>query len=214
MDFSAVLDVIPFTEAFELFKSEVPLLVVYALGMAVYGIFIWHFYRQLATRDIMAFDISKYKRKRRYRVVQEVVGFILYIIKYAVLFPLFSFFWFAMLAFFLFFLSKSQSVEVMLVIAITLVSATRMLAYYSEDISKDVAKLIPFTLLGVFLVDPGFFSFEVLKGRFVEIPSLLHVAIGYLIFVVVLEMVLRLAYEVKVLVFDSGSAEGIEKEEE
>lgn len=203
MDIGGLPGIVLFNESFGLLKKEGPLLVVYALGMVAYCLFIWYFYRQLASRDVMAFDISEYKQIGKYRVVHEVFGFILYIIKYAILFPLFSFFWFAMLSFFLFFLSKSQSVEVILVIAITLVSATRMLAYYSEDISKDVAKLIPFTLLGVFLLDPSSFSFSLLEARFLEIPSLLHLAISYLMFVVILEMVLRLSFEIKVLIFDN-----------
>lgn len=198
---------IPFAEGFELFKEESLWLVAYAIAMSVYGIFVWHFYRKLAARDLMVFDISEYKSRRKHRVVREAVGLLFYFIKYAILFPVFSFFWFVMLSFFLFFLSKSRSLESILVIAITLVSSIRILAYYSEDLSKDLAKLIPFTLLGVFLVEPSFLSFSSLVERFLGVPALLHVAIGYLIFVCALEMVLRLAFEIKMLVFDDNSEE-------
>ena len=52
-----------------------------------------------------------------------------------------------------------------------------------------------------------FFSFSVLSGRVAEVPGIFHLVLAYLIFVIILEMVLRLAFEIKVLMFDGSIKE-------
>src|SRR3989339_656625 len=109
--FGNIFQAVPFKEMLLVLVDEVPMLIFYAVALAIYGIFVFHFYRQLAQRDVFVFDISEYKARREHAVIREIFGFVLYIIKYAVLFPLFSFFWFAMLAVFLFVLTKAQSIQ-------------------------------------------------------------------------------------------------------
>ena len=112
--------------------------------------------------------------------------------KYIVIFPIFSFLWFGLLSLFLFFLAKSQSVETILLISMTIVSAVRATAYYDENLSKDLAKMIPFTMLGVFVVEPTGFSLAVVWERLVSIPTFVDLIGRYLLFVVLLEFVLRI----------------------
>ncbi len=82
-----------------------------------------------------------------------------YILKYLIVFPLFAFFWFAVLTMMLTFLSQGRELADTLLIALATVSAIRFSAYYNEDLARDLAKILPFALLALFLIDASFFSF-------------------------------------------------------
>jgi len=174
------------------FEKEMLSLALYTVGMALYGILIWNYYRHLAKRDIFTMDFSKYQQMHGgITIIKKFLSAFFYIFKYVVLFPLYTFLWFAMLSMFLFMLAKTQSVEGILLIAITIVSSVRLTSYYSEDLAKDLAKMIPFALLGVFVVDPSFFTLELVYERFATIPTLLPVIARYLLFVVMMEFGLK-----------------------
>ena len=57
-------------------------------------------------------------------------------------------------------LSKFSSPNHILVVSVSLVAAIRVTSYYNEQLSQDLAKMIPFALLGIFLVDATFFSVQ------------------------------------------------------
>ena len=105
-------------------------------------------------------------------------------------------FWFLVLTVLLAFLSKNQGIGTVLLVSMAVVSSIRVTSYYDEDLSRDLAKILPFALLGVFVVDLSYFrisdsltSLELAAGQWETI-------IYYLAFVVVLEFVLRLSYPV------------------
>ncbi len=165
-------------------------LFLYTAGIVIFSIIIWHGYRFIATRDIITLDLSKYDVGRHPRLAKFVATNI-FIIKFLVVFPLITFSTFAGLGLLLFFLSKTAQVETILLTSITLISAIRATAYYSDDLSKDLAKLIPFYILGVFVLDPSFFSLDLVVERVGQLPSLLPVLTTYLSFTVILELVLK-----------------------
>src|SRR3989344_2620169 len=78
-----------------------------------------------------------------------------------------------------------------LFIAAVIVGSIRITAYYTEDLSKDLAKLFPFTILAIALVSPGFFKRETLSAIW-DIGSLLGNVVIYLLVIVLLEFVLRM----------------------
>ncbi len=79
----------------------------------------------------------------------------------------------------------------------TILASSRLTAYYNEDVSREVAKLIPLALLGVFIVDPTYFSMEVVVDRFLRLPSMLYLILQYLSYIVVLELALRLIHNIR-----------------
>ena len=139
---------------------------IYVLGMSAYAVFVFKFYRFVAARDTFDFDLSRYEEVS-YRFVRSTIHVVLYVFKYLILFPIFAFFWFAILTVVLAFLSKDQSFSQTLLIALATVSAIRVTAYLHEDLSRDVAKLLPFAVLGVFLIDAGL----VLNQRVAGLPQ-------------------------------------------
>lgn len=175
------------------FNDAVDLLVpvaVYILGMAAYAFFIFKFYRFVASRDMFEMDLSRYEESR-FKVVRGFLHIVMYIAKYLILFPVIAFFWFAVLTMILAFLSKEQPFSEVLLMALATVCAIRISAYYSEDLSKDLAKILPFAVLAIFLIDASFFtvreSLEVLKEARHHSEDIIY----YLLFLVAMEFTLR-----------------------
>ncbi len=164
---------------------------IYILGMSAYAIFVFKFYRFVATRDIFEMDLTRYENSS-HRFVRSVLYVTLYIFKYLILFPVFAFFWFAVLTLILAFLSKGQTFPETLLIALATVSAIRVTSYYSEDLSRDLAKILPFAVLGIFLVDASFFSVRESLNSLEVAGDYSENILYYLIFLIALEFVLRL----------------------
>ncbi len=166
---------------------------VYIVVMVMYALFVFKFYRFVASRDMFALNLSKYEESR-FRLVRAILHFVLYVGKYMILFPVFAFFWFTVLTLILAFLSRGQSFSDVLLTALVTVSAIRVTAYYYEELSRDLAKMLPFALLGIFLIDASFFSgvseaLDVLQDFRNNTENFLY----YLVFLIAMEFALRLA---------------------
>lgn len=166
-------------------------LTYFVVGIAIYSVFIFKFYRFIAKRDVFQLDMNKYNTAS-HPMLNKFVGFIFYIVKYILLFPIFTFFWFGVLTFLLSFLSKNHDLQTVLLVSIAVVGAVRFTAYYNEDLSRDLAKMLPFALLAVYLVDTTYFSFSESIEMIKQVPSVWNILIYYLIFVILLEFVLRI----------------------
>ena len=171
---------------------------VYILGMAVYALFVFKFYRFVASRDMFEMNLSKYEQSR-HRWVRAFLHIILYTGKYLILFPVFAFFWLAVLTSILALLTKGQSFSEILLMALATVSVIRVMAYYDEDLSKDLAKILPFAVLAIFVIDASFFtiseSLDVLKEARDYSENILY----YLAFLIAMEFVLRLLMGIAML---------------
>ena len=177
---------------------------IYVLGISGYGVLVFKFYRFVAARDMFELDLSRYEGLRL-RWARSLFQSTLYMVKYLILFPLFAFFWFAALTLILAFLSKGQSFSETLLIAVATVSAIRLTAYYNEDLSKDLAKILPFAVMGVFLIDASFFSLSESLNTLNEAGGYSANIFYYLVFLIALEFVLRILMGVTRLV---GRLEG------
>lgn len=167
--------------------------VVYILGMTVYAVFVFNFYRFVATRDMFQIDLSKYEESR-FRWVRAFLHIVMYIIKYLIVFPVFAFFWFAILTLILTFLSKDQSFTDILLMALATVSAIRVTSYYNEALSTDLAKILPFAVLGIFLIDTSFFTVSDSLDTLLEAEGYMENILYYLAFLILLEFALRIIF--------------------
>jgi len=173
-------------------------LFVFTIGLFIYAIFVWHFYRTLAKRDLFKIDLEKYNLPHvKHKTLGKVGSLIAYILKYGFIFPIYIFIWFLILSSFLLVLTEETTINNILLISIVVVSTTRVASYYNENLSTDLAKLVPFALLGVSLIDPNFFSMETTVARFSEIPNLWSQILQFLIFSIALEWILRVLYLIK-----------------
>lgn len=185
-----------------------PLVVLglYTFLIIIYAIFIWKFYKLLSKRNLMGFNLNKYNRTE-HPVLYKLIASGFFLLEYVIIIPIFVFFWFSVLSLFLLLISNSQSVQEILLISAAVVAATRVTSYYSSELSKEMAKLFPFTVLAIFLLDVSPNFIETFVSRFSEIPSLLGNIFVYLIFIIILEVVFRGLFTIIDLVYSSNSTE-------
>jgi len=158
-----------------------------AISIAIYSIIIYHFYRYVARRD--CFKPSKRKHSK-------AIGFM----KYFFLFPFVVMIFFLGFSMMLLFLAKDIGPYTVLSTAFAIILAIRICSYYTEDLSRDVAKMLPFALLGVFLVSPSYFEFSDIESKITQLPELINIATIYLLFLIIVEWILRILLNIKWLI--------------
>ena len=147
----------------------------------------WYvYYKQLARKDL--FEIPELNLGTKFKKIMDRVN---YFLKYLFVFPVYSFIWFLIFSFLLFVLSKSRPVEDVLFLGIIVVAATRIGAYVSEKLAEDMAKLLPLTLIAIFLMDPKTVTMETITSSFNIILLQFPRVAKYLLFIIVLEWLLR-----------------------
>ena len=164
-----------------------------AISIAIYAIFIWHFYRFIARRDCFKISTRKYPK---------LVGFL----KYFFLYPFVAFLFFMGFSLIMNFLTVSLDIKVVLSTSFALIIAIRITSYYNEDLSKDLAKMLPFALLGIFLVDPSYFGLGsqpqlTMLDSIYSIPQLFTDGVQYILFIVLVEWILRILLTIRYAIF-------------
>ena len=164
----------------------------FSFGMVAYGVFVWHFYRLIAKREIVSLTLQKYQTGGR-----KLTSVILYFAKYVVVFPLVVTAWFFAYSLFMFFLAPDIDPDFVFLIVISLVVAIRIAAYYKEDLSKDLAKMIPFSLLGIFLVNNTLFTIDQFVERIDYFIPFVGTIAAFIIYAIGVEAALRVLFLVK-----------------
>ena len=165
---------------------------VFAVSVAIYAVLIYNLYRFMSRKDIFNLDFSKFEGSS-HPLFRKTMHLVVYIAKYLLLFPLFAFFWFGVLVVLVAFMSGTEEVEDLLLISMAVLTSVRVTSYYSEDLSRDIAKMLPFALLGIFLINIQYFdrstSTELLNRALEQWDSIFY----YWVFIVALEFALRVS---------------------
>jgi len=162
------------------------------ISIAIYSIFIWHFYRFIAQRD--CFKISNGNHPR-------LIGFV----KYFLIYPFVAFLFFTGFSMVLMFLTNDSDLGVILSTSFAVIMAIRVTAYYSKDLAKDVAKMLPFALLALVLIDPSMFVIEDMVAKVNSLPEFFTVAVQFIVFIVLAEWIMRILLAIKNAVFPKQS---------
>ena len=152
-------------------------LFILIISIAVYSIIIYNFYRYIARRD--CFKPSKRKHTK-------LIGFT----KYFFLFPIIASMFFMGFSLMLIFLTKIDAAKIIST-SFALIVAIRITSYYTEDLSKDVAKMLPFALLGVFLVDPSYFTMNDVYHKISTLPENANTIVQFILLIILVEWILR-----------------------
>ena len=179
------------------------ILAIYTLIIAIYSIFVWKFYRFLAKRDLLELNLKRYNHSE-HPGLKKFFTSLFYLLEYLIILPIIVFLWFSILAVFILLLSENQAIEHILLISASVVASVRLTAYFSEDLSKDLAKIFPFTILVVFLLNPDSFSITTIIQSIGEIPQLMGNILAYLIFIIGLEAIMRLIF---LIIYSTGPPE-------
>lgn len=159
----------------------------------IYAIFIWKFYRFISTKNILGLNLNQYN-KSSFPFLTKLIAGGFYFLEYIIILPFLIFFWFTIFSLFLIFLTEDLSINAILILSAVIIASIRMTSYipeYGEALAKDLAKLLPFTLLAVSLLSPEFFNFERILGNLVQIPEFFSQITGYLLFIITIEIILR-----------------------
>ena len=179
---------------------------VYVLAMAVYAIFIFKFYRFIANRDIFSFDLSK-NDQSSVPALRNLFSLIGYVAKFIIMFPAFAFVWFATLTVMLTLLSADRQLSDILLIALVAVCAVRVCAYYDEDLARDLAKILPFAVLSVFLVGTSSPDIPASLEVLAQVSQGWETIFYYWLFLVALELGLRLVFGISKWIFQGKKRE-------
>ncbi|HIH24868.1 TPA: hypothetical protein HA251_07585 [Candidatus Woesearchaeota archaeon] len=163
--------------------------ILLATGLLFLIMFVtWWVYRKLSTRNLFQLFTKNTKRS-----APNFGDYLVYALKYFCIFPLLTFVGFLIFAFSLFMLMKPSTADMqanVLFIAIVMVSTIRVAAYVHESLAEDFAKLVPLSLLGVLLSSPSQVA-GVGGGQIAGFIFLIPSVIKYLLFIVILEVLLR-----------------------
>ena len=109
--------------------------------------------------------------------------------------PFLIFIIFGVFTFFLIILTQTQETSQIIIISAAIIAAIRMVAYYKEGLSQELAKMLPFTLLAITILNPNNFSdvqyLERIFNHLSQLPAFINQILNYLLFIVLIETVLR-----------------------
>ncbi len=158
-------------------------LTLYGGGILIYALLVNFFYQVISKRVMFGAT----QTDGQVRVGGPLHGFL-----YLILFPVFSFAFFVLLSVALIFLGpEDQNTRLVFTLAMAVVLAVRVAAYFSEATSHDVAKMLPLGLLGVVLVQAELANFGDSVRRLGDITDHFTLIILYFGIVVVTEYMLR-----------------------
>ncbi len=164
-----------------------------AVLIAFYAWFIWKFYRFIATKNILDLNLNKYNTSEHPFFTKLLAG-VFYLLEYIIILPFLIFFWFGVFTLFLILLTENIELSNLLIISASAIAAIRLTSYipkYGEKLAKEIAKLLPFTLLAVSVLNPNFFSVERVLTHLNSLPGFFNQIVVYLGFIILLEIVLR-----------------------
>jgi amino acid transporter len=144
----------------------------------------------MAKKNIIKLNLNKYN-KSSHPVLVKVLEGLFYLLEYMIILPFLVLSWFAVFTFFILFLTKGLEVQTVLLISTVIIVSIRVTAYYREELSKELAKLLPFTLLAVSMTEKGFFDFQEILNKVSQLPSFFGSILSYILIIIVLEIILR-----------------------
>jgi hypothetical protein len=182
-------------------------------GMTVYGVFVFNFYRFVSRKDIFTLNLQKHNQAKR-PAMRKTISVVFYIFKFLVLYPVFVFFWFCVMAGLLYVLGKNQTTETVMLVAMGVVGSIRVSSYYREALSTDIAKILPFALLGVMIIDNSIVRIVDSTEGVREAALRWETAIYYLAAVVALEFVLRMTTGIIGLLIGRRESDNLQESQE
>ena len=159
-----------------------------AISIAIYSILVWHFYRFIARKDCFKISTGNHPR---------LIGFV----KYFLIYPFVAILFFTGFSLILTFLINNGEMVAILSTSFAVIVAIRAVTYYSEDLSKDVAKMLPFALLAIVLINPSTFVVEDVVAKVQSLPEFFTVAVKFILFIMVIEWVLRILLTIRYSIF-------------
>ncbi|PIT84177.1 hypothetical protein COU37_04475 [Candidatus Micrarchaeota archaeon CG10_big_fil_rev_8_21_14_0_10_45_29] len=169
---------------------------VFIIGIYFFAIFYEFFFERLSKREIFTVEMRDAPITYSYAdfSFNQIFRFLL---KNVLVFPLMASVLTAFTTIFLIFLSKDQSVQNIASISFAVVVVVRILAYTHEKLAKEVAKLLPFSLLTIVLTNPTTFAQSDLIARGNELLASAGSLIPLLLAFIAIEIIIQLVMQMR-----------------
>lgn len=164
---------------------------VLAIIITLYALFIWKVYRIIAHKDILRLNLARYNQSE-HPFFSKFFAFILYLIEYIIILPFFIFFWFAVFALIIFVMLEDSSVSTALNLAAAVIIAVRILAYHRKELAEELAKLFPLTVLVVFVTRAEITPLGFFVDAIVQLPQFLGSIVYYFVLIAAFELLMRI----------------------
>lgn len=175
---------------------------MFIIGIAIYSLFVWYFYRFISQRDLFPRLFSLIFRHKQGENASKVMH-IVFATSYAILFPLVIFVWFVPLSFFLFLIGENMPFQMALFVSLAIIGVVRILTYYREEAAKEVSKMIPYAILSFFLTslavftNPNFFTERQLQTIPSQFIDNFEGIVAAILIITVFEFSFRIAFIIK-----------------
>ncbi len=156
-------------------------LAIFVIGMVIYAVFIYRFYKFVAGRDVFKPLPEEFPLWKK----------LLHVVQFTLFYPLLAFLWFLVISILLASLSEAISINNIFLASMATIATIRVLAYYDEELAREVAKLVPLALLGVLLLDLTRLSIDAPFTVLYMLPTVADTLLYYFLFVILLEFALR-----------------------
>lgn len=185
------------------------------LLVVIYSVMVWRFYQFVSKKNPLGLNLSeKYKPETQSFLTRLIAGS-LYFVEYILVLPFLIFVIFGVFTLFLIILSSSQEVSQILIISATVIASIRITAYYREKLSQEIAKILPFMLLAVAVLNPATFTqvqyVEKIINQLNTIPIFLDLIWSYLLFIILIEIIL-VFFDTVFVLFGLHEPEKVEEE--
>lgn len=185
------------------------------LLIVIYSVMVWRFYQFISKKNPLGLNLNERYKPTEHSFATRFIVSALYFVEYVLILPLLIFVVFGVFTLFLIILSSSQEVSQILIISATVIASIRITAYYREALSQEIAKILPFMLLAVAVLNPATFTqvqyVEKIINQLNTIPDFLGQIWSYLFFIVAIEVVLMF-FDTIFLLFNLHEPEEAEEE--
>ncbi len=168
-------------------------IIFHAVTIVSYVLFAFFSVKYLARKNIFGLNLNQYN-KSDHPLLSKIYGLFLYTIEYLIILPAFIVLWFYLLAAFLSLFLASTSASLILLMAATLTVSIRILTYMNEGMAHDVSKVVLSVFIAFSIISPQFSNINATISVISQIPSILNHILYYLIFVLLLEFLMRIIY--------------------
>jgi hypothetical protein len=168
-------------------------LALYTVGLGISMLLIWYLYRKIARRSMFTFEKKEYDGGIM-GAIKGMSSFLFFMIKYGLLYPIYTFIMFLILATSIFFLSTGTTIPNVMFISIIIISVIRLLAYVKEDAAQELSKMLPFALIAFFLTNTDKVTTQYVFPNLGEVATSLPLLGKYAIFLIGLELGLMILY--------------------
>lgn len=168
------------------FKDVLPV----AIGILLFSYFIWKTSSILSKREVFKQKITYTASGTPPSLRKQRIS---YVVKYVLIFPIIMYGWVVVCFFFMWTLNTSLNVDILTLIMVGIISASRISAHWNEKLAEDIMKFLPFNLLFTLLLNPNLDFDKIIAAVHNFPPVMLELTI-FIAFLGVLEAILKLIY--------------------